>query len=313
MAGWDLFVTNQREMLMEVGTGRRFSAVENEPLLTSAQKGWDGILLEKHQLGEVDRRDVCTLNHIAFLQLNSVGEIEWTTDQGNQRHIIQPGTVSFVPAYIPHSIRSRNIGEFLSVSLEPRYFLAATADVGGLQPESLQPCIGRDHPMLRQILLNFANEAVHGVDPMYVDSLGTFLSVQLLRDFSNRTLREPLYSGGLSKPQLKRVIECIHAELGGSLNLARLAAVAGLSPFHFARLFKKSTGQTPHEFVVRLRVQRARALLLESPDKLTDIAVQVGFCDQSHLTRHFRRVYGTTPGHVARLARSSRVVERGVI
>jgi AraC-like DNA-binding protein len=74
-----------------------------------------------------------------------------------------------------------------------------------------------------------------------------------------------------------------------------LAGIAGLSVFHFAREFKQSTGVTPHEYLVQRRVKRAQNMLARTDFSLSDVALASGFSDQSHLTRHFRRMLGTTP------------------
>ena len=74
--------------------------------------------------------------------------------------------------------------------------------------------------------------------------------------------------------------------------------MAGLSPFHFARQFKEATGHPPHDYLVRLRVDRARELILRHGRDWTmaTVAAESGFADQSHLARHFKRVLGVTPG-----------------
>jgi AraC-like DNA-binding protein len=84
--------------------------------------------------------------------------------------------------------------------------------------------------------------------------------------------------------------------LGVSIGLATLAGVAGVSIHHFARGFKQSAGVTPHHYLTRKRVERAQDLLARTELSLSEIALAVGFSDQSHLARHFRQMLGVTPG-----------------
>jgi len=81
----------------------------------------------------------------------------------------------------------------------------------------------------------------------------------------------------------------------GDLSLEVLADVAGMSRFHFSREFKRSTGITPHQYLIKLRVERAKALLTTPNLPLTEVGLRSGFSHQSHFTRLFRRITGTTP------------------
>ena len=94
---------------------------------------------------------------------------------------------------------------------------------------------------------------------------------------------------------MRRVIEYVDAYLDQDLALVELAAIVSLSPNYFTRLFKQSTGFTPHQYVIQQRVERAKRLLLESKLAIADIALEVGFAHQSHLNRHFKRWVGVTP------------------
>ena len=109
--------------------------------------------------------------------------------------------------------------------------------------------------------------------------------------------------GGLSPSAMRRVREYMETRLSESTDLAKLAAVAGLSTHHFAREFKQSSGVTPHHYLTQKRVARAQAMLAHTDLSISEVAYAVGFSDQSHLTRHFRQVLGITPGQYRRSQR----------
>jgi transcriptional regulator GlxA family with amidase domain len=88
----------------------------------------------------------------------------------------------------------------------------------------------------------------------------------------------------------------VEEHLSDAVDLATLAAVAGLSIHHFAREFKQSVGIAPHHYLIRNRVERAQNMLAHTDLSLSDVAYAVGFSDQSHLARHFRQMLGVTPG-----------------
>jgi AraC family transcriptional regulator len=102
--------------------------------------------------------------------------------------------------------------------------------------------------------------------------------------------------GSLPSCRLRRVTEYVQQNLDKDLTLAELAGVVFMSPFHFARLFKCSTGVPPHRFVVRQRITRARACLATEGQSIAQISRMVGYRTPSHFTTVFRRTLGVTPG-----------------
>jgi AraC-like DNA-binding protein len=102
--------------------------------------------------------------------------------------------------------------------------------------------------------------------------------------------------GALAPWQLTRATELIDAHPTGDLSLAALARECRLSPSHFARAFRASTGLAPHQWLVRRRVEKAKAAMATTDRPLTDIATDAGFADQSHFTRVFTRLVGIPPG-----------------
>ena len=100
--------------------------------------------------------------------------------------------------------------------------------------------------------------------------------------------------------RLARVQDYIEHNLGEAISLEDLARVAGVSRFHFARQFRARTGESPMEYLLRARVERGKALLRDSRARLVDISAELGFADQSHFARTFRRLVGVAPSAYAR-------------
>jgi AraC-like DNA-binding protein len=114
---------------------------------------------------------------------------------------------------------------------------------------------------------------------------------------SGEAPRTRCYSGsGLAPWQLQRLGAFVDANLDGDLAVSDLAAACSLSPSHFSRAFSASMGVPPHRWLVRCRIERSKALLLGSVDRLSHIALACGFVDQSHFTRVFVRYVGESPG-----------------
>ena len=139
-----------------------------------------------------------------------------------------------------------------------------------------------------------------GVGRLYADGLSLAVCAELAREAGRPA---PAARGGLAPRQLALVRELVEARLAEDLGLAELAAEAGLSPSHFTRAFRRSTGLTPHRYLMARRVERARALLEGGELALAEVALASGFADQSHFTSAFRRATGLTPGAHRRAAR----------
>ncbi|HYE70487.1 MAG TPA: AraC family transcriptional regulator [Aquabacterium sp.] len=134
----------------------------------------------------------------------------------------------------------------------------------------------------------------HGA--LYATSLSLALASYVFAHHAEGAAPSPRERGGLSDAQKTRVLALIHERLADPLGLDELATAAGVSRFHFLRLFKNSFGVTPHRFVMDQRIAAARHLLDETALPLAQIAATTGFSSQSHLCTAMRRQLGSTPG-----------------
>jgi AraC family transcriptional regulator len=216
---------------------------------------------------------------------------------------------TIIPAGTPSRWRWSGASESTHVLVEPQLLARVAAEALDLDPDRVEipPVFDLSHPPIRDVLLALDAELREGGPGgrLLAESLGNVLAVHLLRRFSAPGPADPRRGGGLPKPRLRAVIEYIHEHLDAELSLDHLAAVARMSPFHFARLFKNSTGLPPHQYVIARRVERAKELLRgRDHPPLAEVAFETGFSSQSHFTRHFKRLVGVTPRRFRTTART---------
>jgi AraC family transcriptional regulator len=146
---------------------------------------------------------------------------------------------------------------------------------------------------MRALQVEFDNPGLMG--RLYVESLSNEIVIRVVRAQVGSTGSSALARGGLAPRRLRMVQDYIEVNLADEITLADLASIAGVSTTHFCRAFHKSTGIASHQYMIRRRVERAKELLAEGNLPIAQIALAVGFGNQSHMTTHFRRVVGTTP------------------
>jgi AraC family transcriptional regulator len=138
---------------------------------------------------------------------------------------------------------------------------------------------------------------------LYSESLANLFNIHLLRNYCTSTPMLRSYSGGLSTRKLQQAIDYIQAHLDEKLSLESIATQLNLSVHYFCELFTQSTGIPPYKYVLQQRVERftvcdsnrARKLLTNSQKSLSEIALDCGFADQSHLSRHFTKITRISP------------------
>jgi AraC family transcriptional regulator len=133
---------------------------------------------------------------------------------------------------------------------------------------------------------------------LYIESLTQALIIHLLRHYSEVAQIVTSENRSLTHIQLQEAIDYIHTHLDRDLSLFQIAKVINISPTYFASLFKRATGTSPHQYVIQQRVEQAKVMLSKTDMAIADIALQVGFSSQSHLTQQFKRLTGVTPRQV---------------
>lgn len=288
---------DRRELLIDRRTGRAQPVVGQTPITTSANSEWRGLLLEVHETPSFENKDVFFQNDTVFVHLGDPVTLEWKDEENSFSEELNPGHVSIIPRWMRHSAKCNTASRFLMLSLDREFVADSVAEFGSSEKLELDSTYNQDDPFIRELCLTLKVEVESECrgGRLYGETLGASLAVHLIEKYSSRTARSQDFRGGLARYKLRQVVEFIHGHIAKDFSLKTLADLVGLSQFHFTRMFKKSTGLPPHQYLIKCRVQHAKQLLLRSSESLANIAVQSGFCDQSHFTAHFKRAYGITP------------------
>jgi AraC family transcriptional regulator len=144
---------------------------------------------------------------------------------------------------------------------------------------------------------------------LFLESIEVALAAVLVQTYSLSTSPKRRINGGLSDIGRRDVIDFVRSRISEDVSLADMAAVTGLSITHFAHVFKKSMGASPHQFVLQQRVQYAKELLMSLDLRVIDIALACGFKTQQHFARIFRKMCGLSPTEYQRLKTGKRLRE----
>jgi AraC family transcriptional regulator len=153
-------------------------------------------------------------------------------------------------------------------------------------------------PLLEQLAIAITTALRNGTseDGLYIDTVAQMMAVHLAKLHSSRSrpVRMPTVNA-MPGGRMRRLIDFIEANLDGDLSLEAMAAEVGISPLYLARAFKAAIGQSPHQYVLARRIERAKELLRNTETPIVDVALSSGFSSQSHLSNWFQRHVGVSP------------------
>jgi AraC family transcriptional regulator len=291
---------SHRILVADVASGTLRPVARPEWLVLSSDHApWtDSLVVEQYRKPSLGGSENSPRAHHINIRLNPSSIMEWRIAGGHpQRQLIPPGHVHIAPAGVPKWGRWWGPVENLVLALKPAFVQQVAYEVTHPDRLELTSQRGIGDPQLLHLGLALRAELTAGCPGgrLYGESLATALAVHLVQHYTACPPPLPSYHGGVPKARLRRVLEYIQEHLDCDLPLAALAAVAQMSPYYFSRLFKQSTGLSPHQYILQQRIEWAKRLLADVRLPIAAIAYRVGFPSQAHLTKIFRRWVGTTP------------------
>jgi len=224
-----------------------------------------------------------------------------------ERALIGPRRICLTPGGAITSWQHSGHPEILQVYLRRSIYESAVSEIYGCDTSAaeLVPRFAMTDPLLEQLAIAIVNALRDGTaeDGLYVDAISHMMAAHLARAHSTRSRpMRVIPAKPISGWKMRRLVEYIEENLEGDLSLHALAAEVEISPLYLARAFRAAVGQSPHQYVLTRRIERARELLRNTDMSVVDVALASGFSSQSHLAHWFVRQVGVSPAVYRRQA-----------
>lgn len=270
------------------------------PILSSSNQSWDNILVNQFQHPPGEATCHSSDEHAICLSLAS-RPVRMLHRKGGKTQVglYGKGDMSITPARESLFARWEDNDHFVEIRIAADFIESIARETLNKNPsqiELLSEFRVRDRQIeaIALMLLSELQQENPG-SRLYIESLTNVLAVHLIRQYTATLPRVPTYEGGLSQRQLMQVLDYINDHLEQDIKLADLAALLGMSQFHFCHLFKRAIATTPYQYLLQQRIERAKQLLKQTDQPILEIAFQCGFNNHSHLSQQFRRLTGMTP------------------
>jgi AraC family transcriptional regulator len=296
-----VYPNNLKEENSEPSILLRFPDIlAKKPVLTSYDTGWESVSVENQRQPKTETPEFCLDHYVIGIYLGQgcQMEMEWISEGRQYQGKFVNGTIAFFA--MSHSYKARWDRSVNSLVLNLKSGLLARNAEEYLESDvfELLPHFGINDPLIHQIGLALYTdlESQRPGGKLYAEQMANTLAIHLLRFYSssNHQLRERWDC--VSPHRFQPVFDYIEDSLDQDISLSTLSQIANLTQYHFLRTFKEITGLTPHQYVIRQRVKRAKQLLQQGKMSISEVALICGFTHQSHLHRHFKRLLGVTPG-----------------
>lgn len=281
---------------------------------SSVDIGWKSLLLEQTRLPHSVEYDT-RLTPDPHLFVLTRGTLKLTTRfaGSSQRWAYDAGTAGILPggnvARLALDLgRSEASVDISQLFVPPRFFEEAAEHyrAAGQHVSAVpDPALGFRDPMVVEAVLSLIRAMANGAPDLYAETFALSIATHLLAPWRAQVSTERNV-GAITDPRLGRVLEYMAVHFAEPLDLARLAREAGVSKFHFARLFRERTGTTPHRHLVDVRLRAAERMLTGTARNVAEIAAACGYENAAHFGAAFGARYGMSPGVFRSCAKTSK-------
>jgi len=275
-----------------------FSVSDNLKIeATSYDLNLEGIIIRYGSISGFRATNLVAPFHV-FLMNVSGHDIVWEISSGDsiKQVLMKPDQIFFNPANVPFSRCTADSYEFILVLIEPEKMISS-APVAHENCTFAEAYHIRD-PNLEYIFRLLLSEIQAGNrnGKLFIENIVSVLAFHFVKNYSEEQSPKLIENvGGFTRKELENVLCYIDKNLSENFKIEELAEVFGGNKFSFIKRFKTSTDVTPHQFIIRKKLERSKNLLKEDSLTLTDITYMLNFFDQSHFSNSFKKMYGMTP------------------
>ncbi len=284
------FLTGETHNFPETGTDFR----------TSEKFGWRSV---HAALGKASpyQASYPPIKHTHITLFISPADIEYFIDGRKVRKILHSGMYTIIPKNTSYREKLHAPSDVLRIHVKESVLRYVSENLLSINPSDckITPAIGTDDPLVARVgeLFNGAMRDLAALSSLQADHLSVILATRLIQNHTT----SPVFSvrnsdGKLTKTQIDAINTYIFDNIGNPVRIKDLSRISGCSLGYFIKQFKNSTGFTPHQYVMRLRIDHAKRLLVQGKSRLAAIAIDCGFSGQEHMTHVFKSILGVTPG-----------------
>lgn len=273
-----------------------------QPILSSVATMWEGFVVEQHYFPPLVEfpANMSFPGHVLAVTLCHEPPVTYWRENGRERNArLFNGRVSMNSSEELIAARQQGASMVHAVMIHDSTMERVCEEVPGRRQIELSPRPDVEDDALRYLIMAISEDLKAGCPTgrIFGESIANTIAAYAARRYATSSCRFHEYRDGLPALCLRRVLDYIEANLDRDLGVSEISHIALISPYYFGKLFKRSAGQTLHQYVLDQRIRKAQALLATSNITLVEIASTVGLANQSHFTTAFKKKLGVTPGY----------------
>lgn len=279
-------------------------------LASSAKWNWPNLLVCTTRIGPFSKSFLS--NRSLLVSMVTSGSLcgRWKIGSEYADLNLRPGTIFIIPPHISFAVEVISNAELINIYINSSLLEQVIEEYSSMADSTfnIRSNLFVVDEFMEQSVLSI-KEILHnggtfsGVEAQY---FARVLVGRIITRYSSPASKEQAVENGLPPGVVQKTIEFINLNLHKRIANEQLADLAGVGAAQFGRLFKRTMDMTPHQYIIRSRIERARTLLTETDMPIVEIAQECGFADQVHLTRFFGRIMGTSPASFRRKSKSAR-------
>lgn len=255
---------------------------------------YNKVKLEEYHFSTFESAEQAVKGHRLVINIGNAVNVHWKNSNNKWNNkLYEPGCLSFVPNGQPNEVYCEQNIDIMIIEINQDY-IKQTLGINNLELKEVRGIMDN---MIYQLALYLREEQKCGkiASKIFSESIIAGLAIQIGTKYNINKKEIYAPKGKLSSTQLKHLIDYCNSNIESDISIEKLSKQVNLSPFHFIRSFKNTVGLTPYQYIVHMRIEKSKQLIKQNKYSLMEIALRLGYSDQSHFSNSFKKIIGITP------------------